>query len=68
MQTVKMSLRDDDSVIQCQTNVRLNDTDKADLFQFLKQIRHELVIGQSASLEIMHPSDETFTLTVSYTE
>ena len=68
MQTVKMSLIDDDSVVQCQTAVHLDASDNSDFRTFLEQIREELVIGQSATLEITDPPDETIILNVSYAD
>ena len=68
MKNIKLSLVDNDYIIQNHTTLHLNDEDGMVLTQFLKDIRDELTIGQTACLEIEGAQGEAITFSVSCSE
>jgi len=61
---IKISLIDNDYVVQAKTDVSQNEQD--DTFRnFIGQIKEELVTGQTAYLEIEDPGNDLITLEIS---
>ena len=62
--TIKLSLIDNDYVIQTNTNLELKDKEEQ-LKKFFSDISDELITGKVAFLEIDSPGSEILTLEVS---
>jgi hypothetical protein len=64
---MKISLIDNDYVVQAKTNLALNGQDET-FRNFLQEIKEELYPGQTAFLEIEDSETETITFEISRSE
>ena len=52
MSTIKISLKDNDYVVQATTNMKFDDQQDRQFSNFINRIKEELAVGQTETLEI----------------
>lgn len=68
MKTIKISLVDNDQVVQATKNLNLNESADQSVAAFIRQIREELVTGETAYLEIRGLQKDSLTFVISQCE
>ncbi|PKN65352.1 MAG: hypothetical protein CVU57_10930 [Deltaproteobacteria bacterium HGW-Deltaproteobacteria-15] len=68
MKTIKISLVNNDQVVQATKNLNLNESVDHSVAAFIRQIREELVTGETAYLEIQGLQKDPLTFAISQCE
>ncbi len=65
MKNIKFSLIDNDFVVQAETEIDVNEKQNKKFIRFLRQLKEELVIGQTAHFEVegLQGNPVSFTIT-----
>jgi hypothetical protein len=68
MKTIKISLVNNDQVVQATKNLNLDESADHSVAAFIRQIREELVTGETAFLEIKGLQKDSLTFAISQRE